>query len=393
MEGLAPKPPARFRCQTVIYAVLTLRLDRHFLVILAFVIFAFVSIVGICVRRQILRHHAELLLGDMQSINLRQTTFQQIQPILKRWRRWERLDGPCTPERCKLVIVLSGPDSAENRFLNAHIGIRNLVAHFGERPTLIGATLTILDGIVWESGIELEIDAPVWVQGTQYLDRVGGSAFSDSSLRLFFGDRHRRLHPEYNISSAANLQNLVRMDFTPFANMEEIHRLMFLDFSCLTRWSPCQNKNDIMPIALAEVRCWRSFPDDPETACTDPIALEGLGRDSPNILLVRISASRPVREKIAQTIFRGHQLTFHIEQALKTRTRFSDLAPFTIYFPDFPGSKATYAPDDRVILIFKETGDNFYSMNGCSRVEPTMENLAALRRGVAQDTRPGALIR
>jgi hypothetical protein len=42
-----------------------------------------------------------------------------------------------------------------------------------------------------------------------------------------------------------------------------------------------------------------------------------LGRDSPNIVLVRISASRAVREKVGQTIFLGHQLTFSIEQTLK----------------------------------------------------------------------------
>ena len=81
-----------------------------------------VVVAGITFRahRYILRHRAEMLLSDMESISLRQTTFRDVQPIMLRWRRWGKSDGPCSETHCTFEIRLSDLDTPLNRFLYEH---------------------------------------------------------------------------------------------------------------------------------------------------------------------------------------------------------------------------------------------------------------------------------
>ena len=257
------------------------------------VIVGVVTVIGIRVHRHVLRHRAELLLTDMESIGLRRTTFSDVQPILLRWRRWGKYDGPCNQTHCTFDILLAGGfDTPLNRFVYDHDAVLSLLIRLGESPAVIHARFTVFDGIVWSEGITFGIDTQVWgSDGRRYIELISGEASSVSKIDPVLRGLHWRLHPDYGIRWPDNLPNEIRLQFTPFADPADIHRLMALDFSCLTRLVPCKDKNDIMPVALRQVADWNALPDDPaddlEHQCKYEAANEISARDARNVVIAQ----------------------------------------------------------------------------------------------------------
>jgi hypothetical protein len=251
----------------------------------------------------------------------------------------------------------------------------------------------VLDGVVWSEHIAFAMFIRGWnADGTPDNDIVGGSATSESRLILGVDDPHWGLHPEYTIWWPANLPNEVSLEFTPFADPDEIHRLMYMNFSCLTRWAPCRDKKDIMPVALARKAYWTSLPYDPDVwahQCSDPLFLELCARDSPDILLLEVSTSQPVRREDGQENSREHILTLRIQEVLKARAKFDSQAPLKLLFLETTSREANKLATrgGRMILFFRDV-PSFESMDGCSPMAPTPANLTAIRRGIAEDTRP-----
>lgn len=157
------------------------------------------TMVTVRIHQEILRHRAESLLVDMQWVRLRETSFQDIQPILRRWRRWGEYDGPCTPARCTVDIWLSRFDSPLNKFLYIHERAFDFASHLGEHPTAIHARLMVLNGIVWGEDVHFGIEIREWYpDGKPYIGLVSGEATSVSRVSLTPGS-HWRLHPDYVI--------------------------------------------------------------------------------------------------------------------------------------------------------------------------------------------------
>jgi hypothetical protein len=267
----------------------------------ALVILVFVA--GIIARgqRYLLRHRAEMLLADMQTISLRQTTFRDVQPMMIRWRRWGSYDGPCDEAHCSFNIQLSDLNIPLSQFLYEHRAAFALATFFGEPPTAIRAHFTVIDGIVWSESIGFGIETQGRSsEGSRYVELLGGSARSISKTDPLFWGPHWHLHPDYNISWTGRMRDQTQLEFTPFANPADIHRLMVLNFSCLTRLIPCRDKNDFMPVAVAQLAYWRSLPDDStnmEHLCDDPMTVERFGRDSRNIAIAQVTAGRVIPEE------------------------------------------------------------------------------------------------
>ncbi|HEX5422601.1 MAG TPA: hypothetical protein VFW94_03565 [Candidatus Acidoferrales bacterium] len=198
-------------------------------------------LMGIRIERRILRGRAEALMADMQSITLRHTTFQQVQPIFVRWRRWGKFVRPCSPARCEFDIRLHGLDSRPDRYLYRDRAIFDLASLVGESPTAISARIGVLNGVVSSEQIGFAIETPGHLLSAQ----AASSAHID--LPAAAG---ATTHAEYAVWSPPNFPDMVRLEFTPSADPSQIHRLMAIDFSCLTRWHPCQSRNQIMPAAM-----------------------------------------------------------------------------------------------------------------------------------------------
>jgi hypothetical protein len=360
-------------------------------------IVTFVTVLSIRVHLYVLRHRAELLLADVESITLRQATFHDVQPIFLRWRRWGKFDGPCSEARCTFDVSLSEIDTPLNRFLYDHNRLINLAARFGERPTGIRAEFTVLNGLVWSEGIAFGIENSGWYpDGRPNIEMTSGEATSVSKIEpRVTADWHWRLRPDYTIRWPDNLPNQVRLQFTPFANFVDIHRLMSLNFSCLTRSVPCTHKEDIMPKALAQVAYWTSLPDDAgdrKTFCDDPLALELLARDSRNIVIATVSAKRLILEYGGEPGVRAsrkYRRLLILQERLKNRAESKAL--LKLFVLENPAPEVLYRPGDRVILFYKDDGFNAYSITGCSPLAVTPPHLSAVRRGIAEDTRPAGL--
>jgi hypothetical protein len=348
------------------------------------------------INRYVLRYRAEALMRNMQSISLRRTTFEEVQPVLRRWQQWGTYHGPCTAQRCTFFIELCDLNSPLNTFLYNHQRLFTLASYVGERPTVVRAVIGVIDGVVWREGIAFGIENRVWnPDGRPLVELVGGSASSTSKTEWVYLGPHWNLHPEYTIHWPTNLPNELSLDFTPFANSTEIHHLMSMNFSCLTRWTSCSTKNDIMPTAMARVAYWNSLPYDPdvwEKQCNDPTAIELFARDSPNVLLVQVVANKAVSQKIGEQTFQMRRITFRTQDALKLHSA-STPESFTFVFNDpisVPPPPIALRPGARMVLFFRDTVDR-WSLSGCSPTVPTSTNLAAVRRGVSEDTRPPGL--
>jgi hypothetical protein len=343
--------------------------------------------------RYILRHRAEMLLADMESIRLRQTTFRDVQPIMLRWRRWGKSDGPCSEVHCTFEIRLTDLDTPLNRFLYEHAAAFALATYLGEPPTEIRADFTVIDGIVWSEaiGFGIETQGREW-DGRRYVELISGAATSVSKLNPTFWGPHWHLHPDYSISWSSNLQNQVRLEFTPFANPVDIRRLMVFNFSCLTRFVPCRSKNEIMPVALAQRAYWGSLPDDStasESECDDPMAIERIARDSRNIVIAKVK-DRQMLSKEPDLDSRSYQMTLALRSGLKLRAQWNSQAPLKLLLA-YPISVIPPQPGNLVLIFFRDDSFGEYSTAGCSPLTLTPAHLASVRSGIAEDTRPSSL--
>lgn len=224
-----------------------MRLILRFLLrlVCAGIIVGLLVLIGIRIQRHILCSRAEALMADMESITLGHTTFQQVQPVFRRWRRWGKFVRPCSPARCEFSIQLHRLDSRPDRYLYQNRWIFNLASLVGESPTAISARIGVLDGVVSSEQIGFAIETPGHL--------LSGQALSSPQIDLPHGDRSTS-HPDYAVWSPPNYPDMVRLEFTPSADPAEIHRLMAIDFSCVTRWHPCNSRSEIMPAAVAAAR-------------------------------------------------------------------------------------------------------------------------------------------
>lgn len=259
------------RSRSLRRAVLTLFLSSCALFLLAWV---FVQI-----EQHFFRHRAELLLNDIQSIELRKTSWRQAQTQLQNWRSSSKFDDRCNEHRCSVEIVLDD-------IVYAHISRRNVVqrlddyfrwrfkltcdvgpfAHVegalvhlymkaGGHPSRVIATVGMRDGIVWDKGFAISIETythndPAVLGGWDgYYTLI---AETESVSR--FADGVSPLHPDYAIGRPGGCEICVMgwVEFTPYADPADIRRLLQLDLSCLTRWRPCRTQSDIMPVAWGE---------------------------------------------------------------------------------------------------------------------------------------------
>ena len=103
----------------------------------------------------------------------------------------------------------------------------------------------------------------------------------------YFGDRWNDpqliAHPDYEIGQPGGCEFCVMgwAKFTPYAAPDDVHRLMQLNLSCLTRWHPCTTQSDIMPTAWSQYLAERTNQRPlSETSGCPPVIVEILGRDS-----------------------------------------------------------------------------------------------------------------
>jgi hypothetical protein len=252
---------------------------------------------------------------------LRKTSWQDAQNQFRGWGANREFDEHCDSHKCSLKITL-------NEFVFGHITQRNLFeklddyfrwrlnlsysqgpfarAEFwllrlymrvGGRPARVIANIGMRDEVVWSKGIS------VWVETFAHpADWSGNQPFefslfaaAHSVARFDYYVDPRKIDPQlrlpnYEIGRPGGYEVCIYgwVKFTPYANPEDVYRLMELNLACLTRWHPCVSQSDIMPAAWAEYVADRSRPDPSEEILNCPAAIEILGRDSADIATAEV---------------------------------------------------------------------------------------------------------
>ena len=82
--------------------------------------------------------------------------------------------------------------------------------------------------------------------------------------------------------------------FTPNAQPSDVQRLMNFDLSCITRWRPCREREQLMPQAWPQAVAERDSENAAWDNCDYPLDLRG--REAENAALAQVVSSRTEKD-------------------------------------------------------------------------------------------------
>ena len=369
-----------------------LRLARYVVVFLTSGVVAAICLIH--ASQWLLRHRAEQLLANIQTITLRQTQFDTVKPLLRRWERFGEYEGNCSEKHCKFKVTL------QDEMFNLPDWLRHSVARLGGRAARVIAGFEVIDGIVWAKYFDVAVEMPPFrgEDGKLFSTTLLGSAESRSQ---FFPPQYWGsilLHSNYVIGRPGGCEGcvLAYVYFTPYADPQDIRRLMQFNLGCLTRWRACQDQADIMPVAWTQYSQERSKLETQLASpkCSPRIA-ELLGRDSENAAIVDVVANR-VENGAGESKFQVS--TVRLSVRLK-RAEFWNVGEneevrvfndaVALGSDNLPSA---VHPGTRFILLFARynwPGKNSPSiwLETCGAIPFTESNLEIVKRGIGQDFR------
>ena len=380
----------------------------------------FLALIVSRIEQLFFRQRVELLLSQVQSMELRKTSWQEAQTQFRRWGADRHFDEHCDSHACSLQITMNDPvlgylternlfvkldDYFRWRmklsydigpFVRAEFWLLHVYMRAGGHPARATAEIGMRDDIVWSKGISVAIEtyahADEW-SGTQPFEYTLIAEVNSRPRFDYFGDRLVRsqlmLHPNYEIGRPDGCEICVMgwVRFTPYAAPEDVSRLMQLNLSCLTRWHSCANQSDIMPAAWAQYVAEHSLTHQPEqTLACSPTIVEILGRDSANIVVGEVVR---YHENFYSNGYDKIVATVRVLERLKGKaawnvgeTREVTLRTGTIC----AGDKVHVG--SRLILYggFDRSNEAHFSPKALWPVIPMNDsNLVLLRRGISQD--------
>lgn len=260
----------------------------------------------------------------------------------------------------------------------------------GGRPVHILATVGVHGGRVWSKGYE--VDLQTFAHGISDI-RVNAyilTAFIQSVPRFDRYESHNPqllLHSNYVIDRPGGCDGCVMgwVHFTPYTDSADVHRLMQLDLSCLTRIHLCRTQQDIIP------KAWAQYLDEEpkvdqlrgQQTCSASV-IEMLGRDGANIISGEIATYK--EEPNGNTEWRGHASVKLLEK-LKGggNWQVGDTHEMGI----FRYAGRTIRPGSRFILVFDDhqwfDTVPYNTLGGCSPLPLNDTNLKLVFRGIGQD--------
>lgn len=230
---------------------------RRFLVPVSFSVCAVLvaMLATIQLRQQWKRHQAEKLLAEISDLELRSATYDDAQKIAREWHRYAKTSPGCSSSRCEITIALADWGAYPSWLFNPP-WLARLVLRSGVRPARMEAAIGVRDGVVWSKHFGVEMV----VRNLRYPNPLPLTLMADAStvshFRAFFRDDPQlELHRDYIIGRPGGCEGpcvLAYAKVTPYADPADTKRLMQIDLSCLTRWTPCQDEADILPQPWAQ---------------------------------------------------------------------------------------------------------------------------------------------
>jgi hypothetical protein len=272
------------------------------IVIFGLLILLLVPFAVVQIPQYVMRYRAAQLLSDFQKMSLHETSWSDAQILMERWSKWGHTDGPCTEQDCQYEVIL---DSAAGRFFASRspltmarmqrYGVVRLYHLFGGREAKLLARFIVQDGTIWRNSVAITIAVP-----SSGGDDPGYSliveAKASQSLHhdphvewVLGGDDQIASHPYYKAGrpSLCTYCMMAMITYGIHTPAEEVERLTAFDLSCLTRFRPCRQIEDILLAAVD----WHLY-DAMKLGYTPPQPHPGratlwtLGRDVRAVLVV-----------------------------------------------------------------------------------------------------------
>ncbi|MFZ0521912.1 MAG: hypothetical protein WAL95_12870 [Candidatus Acidiferrales bacterium] len=333
-------------------------------------------------------------MANIQSITLRQTQFDTVKPLFRRWERFGEYGGDCSEKHCEFKVTLQDGMSNFPNWLHYS------VAQLSGRAARVIAGFEVIDGIVWAKYFDVEVEMlPLrGANGKLFSTTLLGIAESRSRFFPPYYWGGISLHPNYVINRPGGCEGCVAayVYFTPYADPQDIRRLMQFNLGCLTRWRACRDQADIMPVA------WTQYSEEqakleaqPASPKCSPRIAEMLGRDTENAAIVDVVASR-VEDGVAEDKFQvstvrlsvrlKHAEFWNVGENEEVRV-FNDAV--ALGSDNLPSA---VHPGTRFIFLFAHRnwpGKNSPSiwLETCGAIPFTESNLGIVKRGIGQDFR------
>lgn len=374
------------------------------------------------IEQRLFRRRAEFLLSQVQSLELRKTPWQDAQVQFQRWGPNRVIGNPCDAHRCSLQVTLDefvfGYFTQRNLFVKLDDYFRwrlklsydmgpfvrmeySLIQAYvflGGHPARIMANIGMRDGVVWSKEFHVWVETyghPIDWSGNWRLEfTLIASVYTVSGFERHFGgliDPQLMLHPYYSIGRPGGCTMCVEgwAIFTPYAAPADVHRLMQLDLSCLTRWRHCLRQNDIMPVAWAQYLAERALVDSSsdKLACS-PSLLEILGRDSANIAMVEILK---YHDKVDRQGYDSEVVNVRLLKRLKAVDDWNVGETREVHVWGGNGGDSLKMSAGRKLILFRRRGPSSetwsISLSTCPITLVDETNLSLIRRGIDQDYR------
>jgi hypothetical protein len=267
-----------------------------------FLLFALVQL-----QQHLLRHRAERLIADVQSIRLNKSTWSDTQALMHRWGTWGHYNGQCDFADCDYQIslrdlgsqfLMSSPGSYDRllRF-DALQAFGWLYQRLGGRIAGINFQFKVQDGVIVQTRTEFDVEST----SSLAHDKAEGSlviiAQSRQSLNNAMGNNEQLArHPNYKVGRPGGCESclMANISYTPQISQSEITRFTSFDLSCFTRFHECVILEQILPASrewhLYEYPWGETRPEDRQPPPSPPkpcdISVWALGRDAASAYLV-----------------------------------------------------------------------------------------------------------
>ena len=306
----------------------------------------------------VLRWRGERLQSDIRALELRESTYADARRLEDRW--FDNVKGGvCRPSWCDLQILLGNVVDRHMEFFVNHPVVFSIYHRLGGRAAGVGAFIHIRDSLLWGKGIGLSIETfETEPDGRHVQYQLEGNIGTQDRLTWI---SHR--HPEYVVGRPTGCLGCKDgwVEFTPFADPQDVLRLTDLNFACITRWKQCTEQADILPTAWKEVRA--EVPEwtlDGWWRCT-PAMIRVVSRQTHHVDLVKVIKLELGLPVPSMTVRRLSRVPFQLEN----------------WWPEFP---LVVDPSDNIhvgdkLLVFED---------GCQTAPATTENMQAAQLGASE---------
>jgi hypothetical protein len=304
----------------------------------------------------VLQWRAERLMSDFRSLELRKSTYADARRMEDHWFD-NTEEKVCRPSWCDLSISIRTADYKYPQFFWNHPRVVAVYHALGGRGAGVFAFVQVRDGILWGKGIGLGVETLQTEPDGRHVEYELEGTIGTNDHFQWISARHA----EYQIGGPTACMGCKDgwVNFTPFADPQDVLRLSDLNFTCITRWRQCTDQADILPTAWRQLKAentgnWWVQP------CT-PAIIRVASRQTHHVDLVKVIKLELKEPVPTMTVRRLSRVPFQLEN----------------WWPEFP---LAVDPSDHI-----HVGDKLLLFDdGCQTAPATPENMKAAQLGASE---------